>query len=96
MDELVGPQTSLDRKNRFLNHLLARFAEQFTDYSLFLFEAMPKGIDPAEKMIHDKQAYPEAVSGCQQRPGHGFQLPAAMVPGKRFRTWKSEFGSNWG
>lgn len=57
MDELVGSEISLERKNRFLNHLLARFAEQFTDYSLFLFEAMPKGIDPAEKMIHDKQAF---------------------------------------
>jgi hypothetical protein len=68
IDELVGSETSLDRKNRFLNHLLARFAEQFTDYSLFLFEAMPKGIEPAEKMIHDKQTflrhYP-AVSGAR-------------------------------
>lgn len=26
------------RKNRFLNHLLARFAEQFTDYSLALYQ----------------------------------------------------------
>lgn len=26
------------RRNRFLNHLLARFAEQFTDYSLILYQ----------------------------------------------------------
>jgi hypothetical protein len=37
---------------------MARFAEQFTDYSLILFDLMPKGgISPAEKLVHDKQAF---------------------------------------
>ncbi len=72
MDKLVGPQTSLDRKNRFLNHLLAQFAEQFTDYSLFLFEAMPKGIDPAEKMIQDKQAYLKQYPAVSSARGTAF------------------------
>lgn len=52
-----GSGTSLQRKNRFLNHLMARFAEQFTDYSLILFGIMPKGISPAEKLVYDKQAF---------------------------------------
>lgn len=30
-------QTFLDRRNRFLDHLMARFNEQFTDYSLLMF-----------------------------------------------------------
>lgn len=52
---LAGPG---QRKNRFLNHLLARFAEQFTDYSLILFDAMPSGQDtPEEKLARDKQAF---------------------------------------
>jgi len=48
-----------DRKNRFLNHLLARFAEQFTDYSLAVYSLNPQ--DP-DQLIHDdliesKQAF---------------------------------------
>ena len=50
--------TNLSRRNRFLNHLMSRFAEQFTDYSLVLYGAMP-GEDAAvsEKIIADKQAF---------------------------------------
>ncbi len=33
------------RRNRFLNHLLARFAEQFTDYSLILYGALTKAVE---------------------------------------------------
>lgn len=46
------------RQNRFLNHLLARFAEQFTDYSLILYGVWPaEGISTPEKLIQDKQAF---------------------------------------
>ena len=73
LDDLVPPAIHSERKNRFLNHLLARFAEQFTDYSLFLFDVTPPADDstgnetddkqaspkqyPAQKMIRDKQAF---------------------------------------
>lgn len=33
----------LDRKNRFLNHLIARFNEQFVDYSIHQFQNLEKG-----------------------------------------------------
>ena len=72
MDKLVGSQTSLDRKNRFLNHLLARFAEQFTEYSLFLFEAMPQDIEPAQKMIQDKQAFLKQYPAVSSARGTAF------------------------
>ncbi|MDH3913825.1 MAG: hypothetical protein OEU09_21305, partial [Rhodospirillales bacterium] len=57
-----------NRRNRFLNHLLARFAEHFTDYSLMLDGARPTHwVSPAEKLIQDKQAflqhYPRVSSG---------------------------------
>jgi hypothetical protein len=52
------PGTAAGRRNRFLSHLLARFAEQLTDYSLVLFDAMPAGqSDPAEKLVRDKRAF---------------------------------------
>lgn len=58
MTEAADSGDSFQRKNRFLNHLLARFAEQFTDYSLVLYGAMQTGADrPAEKLVRDKQAF---------------------------------------
>ena len=62
----IALQPALQRKNRFLNHLLARFAEQLSDYSLLLYGAMsqdgPAGTEKvtqkvAEKLVHDKQAF---------------------------------------
>ena len=63
----VAPQPDFRRRNRFLNHLTARFAEQFTDYSLILHGLMPEnGISAPEKLVQDKQAflqdYPEISS----------------------------------
>lgn len=56
------------RRNRFLNHLLARFAEQFTDYSLILYGVVPEAWgSTADKLIEDKKAflqnYPQLSSG---------------------------------
>jgi hypothetical protein len=52
------------RRNRFLNHLLARFTEQFTDYSLILYDIMPKydimpeaDISVPEKLALDKRTF---------------------------------------
>ncbi len=57
------------RRNRFLNHLLARFAEQFTDYSLVIFGAMQKDVaSSSSKLVRDKSAflreYPQ-ISGAR-------------------------------
>lgn len=66
------------RKNRFLNHLLARFAEHFTDYSLILFDAMPDSEEtPEAKLARDKQAflqrYPRISSA--RGTGHNYLEP---------------------
>lgn len=50
--------TALARKNRFLNHLMARFAEQFTEYSLLLYGALSGGVQAADsKLVEDKKAF---------------------------------------
>jgi hypothetical protein len=55
---VAAPRTGLRRRTRFLNHLMARFAEQFTDYSLILYGLVPgKGTSAAEKLVQDKQAF---------------------------------------
>ncbi len=65
--ETDGLPTDWRRKNRFLDHLLARFAEQFTDYSLLLYGLRLPGEPPVEKpLAQDKRAflqqYPEISS----------------------------------
>ncbi|MFC1603749.1 hypothetical protein ACFL5F_01860 [Planctomycetota bacterium] len=60
--EKKGAEVKSDscRRNRFLNHLLARFAEQFTDYSLILYGVFDETIPVAEQMAQvaqDKQNF---------------------------------------
>lgn len=57
MEDPAGPRSSV-RQNRFLNHLLARFAEQFADYSRALLEATAEtGIPAEEKLTRDKRTF---------------------------------------
>ena len=53
--------TYQERRNRFLDHLLARFAESFTDYVLLNYQ-IKEGRRPESKIINDKarflQEYP--------------------------------------
>lgn len=54
----AGAKPDSCRRNRFLNHLLARFAEQFTDYSLILHGVLFDGeISVAEQVAQDKQNF---------------------------------------
>ena len=53
LDSIIeDPETSRDRRNRFLDHLLGRFAESFADYVLLNYR-MDKVKDET-KIIHDK------------------------------------------
>ncbi len=47
----------LDRRNRFLDHLLANFAEQFSDYALLLYTKETGEQAAAESWIEDKIAF---------------------------------------
>ena len=44
----------LDRRNGFLDHLLARFAESFSDYALMLYQAYGSDEKAKEELIFDK------------------------------------------
>lgn len=64
----AGSAVGLERKNMFLNHLLARFSEAFTDYGMLLHD--PKTStqhSAAQKLIVDKanflKDYPALSSG---------------------------------
>jgi len=50
------PDTAQERKNRFLNHLMARFSEQFTDYSLLLYGIVAADEDQAQLSAEEAEA----------------------------------------
>lgn len=52
---LTEPQEVFyDRRNRFLDHLLSRFGEQFRDYALMLYSNSDRIPQAPEKLIKDK------------------------------------------
>ena len=59
------------RQNRFLNHLLARFAEKFTDYALVMFENAQHQQVTAEKIIENKEAFLQAYPTLSRTRGTG-------------------------
>lgn len=59
-----------ERRNRFLDHLMARFAEQFTDYALMTYRLSgPKA--PLE-LIEDKLSFLNAYPAISAQRGSGF------------------------
>ena len=59
---IENKDTFLDRRNRFLDHLLARFAEEFNDYALMLYSYT------GDKDIADSQLIDNKISFLQQFP----------------------------
>lgn len=60
----------LERRNQFLNHLLARFAEQLTDYGLLTVRLSPqKG---KERLIEDKLRFLNQYPQLSAARGQGF------------------------
>ncbi len=72
-DKSAGEGVSLQRKNRFLNHLMARFSEEFSDYALILFSLVDKGREASlEKLVQDKQAYLQHYPKISNARGRAF------------------------
>lgn len=66
----------LDRRNRFLNHLLARFAENFTDYTLMLYAYTGNKKKADETLIKDKIDFAKAVPQMSHDRGKSFNYKA--------------------
>ncbi|NRB39369.1 MAG: hypothetical protein HRU20_13020 [Pseudomonadales bacterium] len=72
------------RKHRFLNHLLARFAEEFNDYSLFYGIAEEEGSggargDTAEQLLRRKAKFLELYPQIGSARGSGFDYQASSA-----------------
>lgn len=71
LNSLTEPRENyLKRRNQFLNHLLARFAEQLTDYGLLTVRISPeKG---KERLIEDKLRFLNNYPQISAERGQGF------------------------
>ncbi|WP_372771997.1 hypothetical protein [Mangrovibacterium sp.] len=60
----------LKRKNKFLDHLIGRFAESFTDYALLTIKLSGEAVGPAE-LIEDKLQFLNDYPRISSRRGTG-------------------------
>jgi hypothetical protein len=71
-------ETYQDRRNRFLDHLLARFAESFTDYVLLSYKLGGEKIDPS-KIIQDKADFLNNYPKISRNRGKSMDYSATQV-----------------
>jgi hypothetical protein len=82
MAEAAVPDgASAERRGRFLDHLLARFGEELTDYSLILFGALRSGADAPlragdarARLARDKEAFLRDFPAISRRRGGAIDL----------------------
>ncbi len=65
------------RRNHFLNHLLARFAEQFTEYTLLMY-ALDKEGGAEPEIIKDKETFLQNYPLISRNRGSGFDYSAGF------------------
>lgn len=76
---LETEEERLDRRNRFLDHLLARFAEEMTEYGLILFskrlsESPESALEAKEEILRDKARYLRDYPVLSRDRGKGFDM----------------------
>ncbi|REL24475.1 hypothetical protein DYD21_17930 [Rhodohalobacter sp. SW132] len=77
-----SPEQFQDRRNRFLDHLIARFSEQFTDYALLTSRL--SGSKAQEELIEDKLAFLNGYPESSSRRGTTFDYR------DRYRLWHKD------
>ncbi len=71
-------ETYHDRRNRFLDHLMGRFAESFTDYVLLMYTINGKKHDNA-RIIQDKTDFLGSYPEISRNRGKGFNYTETPV-----------------
>lgn len=75
-------ETFLERRNRVLDHLIARFAERFADYALLSFRLSGDRLRTAGELIEDKIDFLSDYPRLSRRRGQGANIrpedPAAI------------------
>ena len=74
---IESAEVAEERKNRFLNHLMARFAEDFTNYSLLMYAVYKDSA--AKKLIADKRDFLNDYPQLSRDRGMGFDYRYPFV-----------------
>lgn len=77
LELLETPRSYAQRRNAFLDHLLARFAESFSEYALMLYTAMGSKERADEELIRDKISFLEAFSVMSRDRAKSFNIKPA-------------------
>ena len=65
-----------ERRNRFLDHLMARFCENFSDYALFLYASAEDAETAAGDLVADKIAFLQEYTALSQDRTKAFNYKA--------------------
>jgi len=86
--------TFLDRRNRFLNHQMARFAEQFTDYALMLYSYADSKKVADEILIKDKINFLKDFPFMSRNRGraHNYKDPSRVCDNENIAGLKKRIG----
>ncbi|MES2277766.1 MAG: hypothetical protein V4592_17200 [Bacteroidota bacterium] len=93
--------TAISRKNRFLDHLLARFAENMDDYALWLQDVRLSqaalagdagGASTSEALIHDKSDFLAGYPVHSSQRGKGFDYFQPSNPKEEFGYYDNVSG----
>lgn len=71
-------ETYQERRNRFLDHLLARFSESFTDYVLLSYKLDGEKLDPS-RILQDKADFLNNYPEISRNRGKGMDYTATLV-----------------
>jgi uncharacterized protein len=77
--------TRNDRRNRFLNHLIARFGERFTDYALLMYNLF--GVKSNDEIISDKEDFLASYPAISYNRGKAFNYKALKEDGITPDIW---------
>jgi hypothetical protein len=75
-----SPDQFLDRRNRFLDHMLARFAESFADYAVILYRTEKDKVTARQELIGQKVAFLEKLPGMTHDRARAFDYTRAALP----------------
>jgi hypothetical protein len=85
-DIIEMPESSFERKNRFLDHLLARFAEQFSEYAFMMYQLTGNQSEKdkkltAEVIASDKQDFLKSYGKIGRDRGKAIQYKVCKDSG---------------
>lgn len=69
----------LDRRNRFLDHMLARFAEQFTDYAMMIYSHIDNSTIAGDRLIKNKIDFLKDYPFMSANRGRSFNYKDPMM-----------------